>query len=221
MASFIITCPICGKKYKLSTENPAGLASQEFRCKQCKYCAPMSKVVPNLPRPAAPAAPAAMPQRPAAAPSIAPGIRPGMPQAAPAMPQAAPGAVPGMAPGMPPAGGMPRKTVVSPRANSPRAFLTIVGTGVRFTISEGQYTIGRRSSDSNASIQLAPDPYMSRLHARLAAKVINGRLVVQVCSTKADNPIIINGNACPPGVPQTLRANDHLQLGMTHVVFIV
>lgn len=96
--------------------------------------------------------------------------------------------------------------------------LNILSTGDRIGLPEGQYTIGRRSSDSTAMVQLAPDPYMSRLHAKMAAKAIGGKLVAQVCSVKSGNPVFLNGQACLVNKPYNLRSGDRLQMGNTQIV---
>lgn len=102
-------------------------------------------------------------------------------------------------------------------ASKGRVILEILSTGDRIALGEGQYTIGRRSSDSQATVQLAPDPYMSRLHARLAAKAVGERFVVQVASVKSNNPVFQNGKVCNVGQPYTLCSGDRLQFGGTQV----
>lgn len=179
MVSHIVTCPICKKKYKLTTEHPDTLPEQEFRCPKCFYRSPMHKVIPSLPAP--------KPQKTTVAPP-------------------------------PQQTATPVKTKRWTDTQKPRFFLNIQGAGVRIPVNEGLYTIGRRSPDSTANIQLTPDPYMSRVHAKIASKVINGKLVVQVCSLKENNPILINGQVCPVGQARNLKPNDCIQLGTTKVV---
>lgn len=106
-------------------------------------------------------------------------------------------------------------------ASKGKVILEILSTGDRIALGEGQYTLGRRSSDSQATVQIAPDPYMSRLHARLAAKALGGRFIVQVCSVKSGNPVFLNGKVCNAGQPYTLSSGDRMQLGGTQVTVTI
>lgn len=104
---------------------------------------------------------------------------------------------------------------------TPKAYLTVVGTNSRFVLEQGMYVMGRRSSDSTATLQLAPDISMSRQHARMAVKMVGGKLMAQVMSMKAANPVFLNGMVCPEGKPCSLKSGDTLQLGTTKVVFTI
>lgn len=113
-------------------------------------------------------------------------------------------------------------TKVTPNAGGQsKAYLTVMGTNARFVLSQGVYVLGRKSSDSMATLQLAPDISMSRQHARLAVQMINGRLMAQIVGMKANNPIIVNGKIYAVGQPCTLKNGDRLQLGMTQIVFSI
>lgn len=113
-------------------------------------------------------------------------------------------------------------TKVSPNMSTQlRAYLTIVGSNSKFVINQGVYVLGRRSSDSKATLQLAPDISMSRQHARLAVQLVGGKLMAQLVGLKADNPVIINGKAYTAGKPCTLKSGDKLQLGQTRMVFTI
>lgn len=100
-----------------------------------------------------------------------------------------------------------------------KAYITVIGSNARFVLDQGIYVLGRKSSDSTATLQLAPDISMSRQHARLAVQMVGGRLMAQIIGLKANNPIFVNGKAYAAGQPCTLKSGDKLQLGMTIIIF--
>ena len=100
-----------------------------------------------------------------------------------------------------------------------KAYITVIGSNAKFVLNQGIYVLGRKSSDSTATLQLAPDISMSRQHARLAVQLVGGRLMAQIVGLKANNPIIINGKMYAVGQPCTLKSGDKIQLGMTSIVF--
>lgn len=111
--------------------------------------------------------------------------------------------------------------VAQNRGVSIKAYLTVVGYNSKFILNQGLYVLGRKSSDSRATLQIAPDISMSRQHARLAILSVGGRIIAQILGLKADNPVIVNGKMCPTGQPCTLKSGDVLQLGMTRIVFTI
>ncbi len=104
---------------------------------------------------------------------------------------------------------------------SSKAYITVLGSNARFVLNQGVYVLGRRSSDSSATLQLAPDITLSRQHARLAVQFVGGRLMAQIVSLKANNPIFVNGKMFAAGQPCTLKSGDKLQLGMTKIRFSI
>lgn len=114
------------------------------------------------------------------------------------------------------------KTKVSPNLmKQSKAYLSVLGSNARFVLSQGVYVLGRKSSDSSATLQLAPDISMSRQHARLTVQVVGGKLMAQIIGLKANNPIVVNGRMFAAGQPCTLKSGDKLQLGMTKLVFTI
>ena len=105
--------------------------------------------------------------------------------------------------------------------NQPKAFLQVAGSDSKFLLSQGAYVLGRKSSDSKATLQLAPDITMSRQHARLVVQLVAGKPVAQITGLKAENPVIVNGKVCVAGQRLTLKSGDHLQLGSTTIVYTV
>ncbi len=81
------------------------------------------------------------------------------------------------------------------------------------------FDLGRRSSDSKAQIQLTPDIAMSRLHAGMRTVQINGQVVYQITSVKANNPVVVNGVPIAPGKACNLKTGDKVQMGNTMLVF--
>lgn len=101
------------------------------------------------------------------------------------------------------------------------AFLSVIGSNARFVLHQGVYILGRKSSDSTATLQLAPDISMSRQHARLTIQPVGGKLMAQIVGLKTNNPILINSKLYAAGQPCTLKAGDKLQLGATKLVFSI
>lgn len=102
-----------------------------------------------------------------------------------------------------------------------KVYLTVIGNNAKFILNQGIYVLGRKSSDSTATLQLAPDISMSRQHARLAVQIVGGKLMAQIIGLKANNPIIVNGKVYSSGQPCTLKSGDSLQLGMTKIIFSI
>lgn len=100
-----------------------------------------------------------------------------------------------------------------------RPLLQVAGSDVSFSLGQGTYILGRKSSDSPATLQLAPDIAMSRQHARLTVQPVAGKLVTQIVALKANNPLIVNGKIYGVSQPYTLKPGDRLQLGETVVIF--
>lgn len=101
------------------------------------------------------------------------------------------------------------------------AYLTVIGNNVKFILNQGVYVLGRKSSDSTATMQIAPDITMSRQHARLAVKMVGGKMMAQIICLKANNPIYINGKPYSIGQPYTLKPGDNLQMGSTKLVYTI
>lgn len=102
-----------------------------------------------------------------------------------------------------------------------KAYLSVLGCNSKFILKQGFYILGRKSSDSPATLQLAPDISMSRQHARLSVQFVGGRLKAQIVGLKANNPIFVNGKMCAAGQPCMLKSGDKLQLGSTRVIFTI
>lgn len=101
------------------------------------------------------------------------------------------------------------------------AYLTVIGSNARFVLNQGVYVLGRKSSDSTATLQLAPDISMSRQHARLSVQLVAGKLMAQIVGLKANNPVFVNGKMFAAGQSCTLKSGDSLQLGMTRILFTI
>lgn len=113
-----------------------------------------------------------------------------------------------------PAGGQHR-TVVHSRGRG--IILRVKETGKMFPVTEGTYILGRESSDSQATLRIAPDPYMSRAHASLT---VSGGPVPQVVITplNATNAVVVNSRQLKPGQTTRLGNGDNILLGMTNII---
>jgi len=107
----------------------------------------------------------------------------------------------------------------SPPTKVVAGHLTAISTGERIDIPFGTNTLGRNSSDSNATVKLTRDKFMSRVHARIVVQRVEGRIVAQVTSLKADNPVVLNGKIMPANKPFTLKQGDRLQMGQSVFFF--
>ena len=115
-----------------------------------------------------------------------------------------------------------KKTKVKAEASGEiKAYFTVPVNGTKIVLTPGVYIVGRQSTDSMATLQLAPDIAISRQHARLTVRSVGGKVMAQILNMKSDNPIIINGKALLAGQTQTLRSGDRLQFGTTIVIYTI
>lgn len=177
MAKYVVTCPICAKRYGLPPCEPADLVKRDFVCPNCRYSIPYTSLIKGLSAPA--------------------------PMADNMVTQADP----------------QMKTKIAGN-NIQKTMLHVISDGNKYILSPGNYTLGRRSSDSTATIQLAPDPYMSRQHANLYVATVGGKIVSQIRNLKPSNPIFINNKPLAEKKVQTLMDGDRIQIGMTHIIYI-
>ncbi len=87
-----------------------------------------------------------------------------------------------------------------------------------FSIGNGTYILGRDSSDSRATIKLAPDPYMSRQHAQLSINSMNGQPVCKLTSMSSANAVFVNTQRLASGETVNLKNHDAILLGMTTII---
>lgn len=111
-----------------------------------------------------------------------------------------------------PQGGAPQKTQVARIA--PLA-IVLIDSGRRIPVGQGAHILGRDSADSPATVRLAPDPYMSRQHARLDISSQGKRLTCRIQSLKSANTMIVNGSEVAVGNSVSLSPGDIVTLGMT------
>lgn len=91
--------------------------------------------------------------------------------------------------------------------------LKVDASGKEFPLGIGTYTLGRDSFDSQASLKIAPDKYMSRLQASIEVTPMGSQLT----AINDLNPIMVNGQKIRTGIPVALRNGDKLLLGMTTI----
>ena len=187
MSSYVITCPACKQRYRVSNI-PA--SPKPFVCKKCGYTTALSNLLP--------AQPITMTGDATPAPATAP---------TPATPV--------------PRSTKPAGTKRVGGGLEVKAYLTVAGNGTKLVLTPGVYILGRKSSDSMASLQIAPDISMSRQHARLTVRQVGGKVMAQVIGLKAENPVIINDKILPAGQPYTLKVGDCMRLGATRVIYSI
>ena len=96
--------------------------------------------------------------------------------------------------------------------------LVVESTGMTFPLSQGVYTLGRQSSDSRASLQIAPDRYMSRLQANLEVSMLPTGAMCRIMGVSSTNRIFVNNREIEPNSAAVLKNGDSLLLGMTKVL---
>lgn len=191
----IIKCPKCNKLFKLNQKAP-----KYFCCPNCQYKAPFDKILKPDDSPTT------------KADDISVQVGTGSPE----MVGEATKVV-----------NFDEKTRIVPGLQSPdskNAVLSIffknVFIGKVSLPKVGNFNLGRRSSDSNAHIKIAPDMTMSRVHAAMrTVKTADGKTVYQITTIKPENPVYVNGTEIGRGKIHTLKSGDRIRLGETVLTF--
>lgn len=105
--------------------------------------------------------------------------------------------------------------------SSQKVELIVEGIPKTLKLGKGVYTIGRDSVDSNATLRVSPDKYMSRLQAQLEVTYNpSGTRSPQcrICCLNTKNPIYVNNQRLEAGKYMNLKKGDKLLLGMTTVL---
>lgn len=184
-------CPGCHRTFSLKTTNPASVMHKLFRCPKCGYNSPYSSLMGA----------ANVQDNPALHTHIAGG----------GLVQNAVGTF------------GEQKTKMAGQAMmgaKSKVALVVESTGMSFPLMPGTYILGRASSDSKATLKLAPDPYMSRQHARLVFDPLTSGIKTefQLCGLTSTNPIFVNDKKIPTGQTVIIHPNDKILLGMTTVI---
>lgn len=95
--------------------------------------------------------------------------------------------------------------------------LRVDSTGRTFSVGSGLYIMGRECSDTKATLPIAPDPYMSRQHARLQVMITPVTTQCLLIPLNSQNVIFINDRMVPAGQQVILKNGDRILLGMTTV----
>lgn len=86
----------------------------------------------------------------------------------------------------------------------------------------GTPTLGRLSSDSQASIKIAPDPYMSRIHARMKISLeADGQVQYIITPVKQNSPIFLENKQIPFGKSAILHNGCKIKMGETEMLFVI
>ncbi len=189
----IINCPNCGRKFLLKHK-----PGKTFRCPKCTFSAPFQVVIEGS-RDSKPITKheEAKPETNNEKTVVMSGVT----------------------------NGVGEKTQFVANLQSPKRYALIVTfQGMDFgrlpLPTSGQFTLGRRSNDSNAQIKLAPDVSMSRLHAGMRVVGQGVNTAYQITSVKETNPVFVNGRPVPKGTPCQLRPGDVIMMGQTTVRFV-
>lgn len=90
------------------------------------------------------------------------------------------------------------------------------------TLSVGMHTLGRMSTDSQATIKIAPDPYMSRIHASMKIDVTpDGQVRYVISPAKPNNPVVLDNSQLPFGKSAILRNGCKIRMGETEMMFVI
>lgn len=174
MASTLIECPKCRRRFTLNAGNLAAVASRPFRCPKCGFAAPFGQLMNKAGQPSA------HPRTHIAGGSL---------------------------------GDTGGKTKMVSADRS--VLLLIENSGRSFPVPQGSYTLGRESSDSCASLKIAPDPYMSRLHARFDVGMDPGGMPCRITALNSANAVFVNNRRLECGQTEELHDGDRILLGMT------
>ena len=93
--------------------------------------------------------------------------------------------------------------------------------GAKHSLKLGRNTVGRKSSESSATLQLpVADRYMSRVNAVIEVyKVAQGKWYVTIASCNERNLVKVNEHSVQMGDKMVLQSNYVIRLGHTNIVF--
>lgn len=93
--------------------------------------------------------------------------------------------------------------------------------GVKHALKLGRNTVGRKSTESSATLQLpVTDRYMSRVNAVIEVnKVAQGKWYVTIGSCNERNLVKVNEHEVQMGDKMVLQSNYVIRLGHTNLVF--
>lgn len=212
----IIQCPHCNRRFDLQRRPP-----QIFKCPKCGFTTDFREVLDQSGPPSPPTVDdeeTTAATQPGTA-STSPGLSAPLSQPTQSV---APAEKTQLVPGMGAPGGMKTEFVASLHPTK-RAVLQVYMQGKPIgTIqlpAQGNFNLGRSSSDSTAQVKVAPDITMSRLHAGMRVVMAGGVQAYQITSVKNENPVYVNGAPVRRGQAVTLKSGDKLRLGNTEAIF--
>ena len=111
-------------------------------------------------------------------------------------------------------------TVIGDAKSASQAVLVMKGHS--FDLPFGTNIVGRKSSSSDANIQLPVDDlYMSRLHATIKVTKVNGTLCVTISNYKNKNSTTVNGTELRDCDEVVLNHGDENVMGDTSLVMMM
>lgn len=223
-----ISCPTCGHKFNLKAPNPTALASRTFTCPKCNNSAPFARILQmaglTVPTPVTGqqngGLQGAHPRTNLGGVQQSSRTIPHQPYAQGSKTVAHQG---GQANGIDPVGSTQYFGNSGPGpVPGKKSYLVIRETGRAIPLKPGQYILGRDSSDSGATMRLAPDPYMSRRHAHLSVALgVDGLMRLTITGMNSQNDIFINSCRLYPGASAQVNPGDEILLGMTNLKYVV
>ena len=112
------------------------------------------------------------------------------------------------------------QTIVGGGKSATQAMLVMKGQS--FELPLGTNIVGRKSSSSDAHIQLPVDDlYMSRLHAMIKVTKVNDKLCVTIANYKNKNTTTVNGTELRSCDEVFLNHGDEIIMGDTSMVIMM
>ena len=114
-----------------------------------------------------------------------------------------------------------------PRVNKTRVSVNpgemrlMIPGGRSIAVTAGTHIMGRDSRDSDASLKIAPDRYMSRRHARLDVTSIGVGVDCRITPLASANDVFVNNRRLLPNETEQLRNGDKILLGMTTITVMI
>ena len=89
-----------------------------------------------------------------------------------------------------------------------------------FFLGEGQYTIGRKSTNCNQNFAIeSKDRYMSKRHCRISFVALNNKSQYAIRALESPTPVILNNMILHVDEALILMSNDKIILGTTIIIF--
>lgn len=204
-----LSCPKCGKKFKLTVQDESKLLAHNFMCNKCGFQTPFVNMLPHLKELAdkknsndgSGAFPATHISSNATA---ATGPKTHIAQPHTGNNDSTDPNAEGLSPVKPANGSLP-------------VYFEVDKTKRKLWLRPGSFILGRDSNDSCATIKVASDPYMSRQCAKLDVKLSHNSVRLDLTPLKSKNQVYINNVPLSESETKALRLGDKVLLGSTTI----